>query len=56
MTFVTTLCERGRAVADAFYRVIHREDDSFSLGITRSGVLAQTKVVWFGSDRFASGL
>jgi hypothetical protein len=31
-------------MADAIYRVIHREDDSFSVEITRPGVLTQTAV------------
>jgi hypothetical protein len=33
-----------QTMADAIYRVIHREDDSFSVEITRSGVLPQTAV------------
>jgi hypothetical protein len=31
-------------MADTVYRVIHREDDSFAVEITRSGVLPQTAV------------
>jgi hypothetical protein len=29
-------------MADANYRVVHRDDDSFAVEITRSGVLPQT--------------
>jgi hypothetical protein len=29
-------------MADANYRVVHRDDDSFTVEITRSGVLPQT--------------
>ena len=33
-----------QTMADAIYRVVHRDDDSFSVEITRSGVLPQTAV------------
>jgi len=31
-------------MADAIYRVVHRDDESFSVEITRSGALPQTAV------------
>ena len=41
-------------MAEAVYRVIHREDDSFSVEITRAGVLPQT-AVGFATEAQAHG-
>ena len=43
-TCIPDLNELRATMADAIYRVVHREDDSFAVEITRSGVLPQTAV------------
>jgi hypothetical protein len=44
ITCIPGLNELRATMADTVYRVIHREDDSFAVEITRSGVLPQTAV------------
>ena len=57
MTLIPTLSGLGRVMADAIYRVIHREDDSFSVGIaTTLEPLAGPNSLRRGKTSYFNGL